>query len=466
MKPKSALTIAIVVPVVFCGGAIAAGKQTPGKTPAQDTTRAATPTSVSKTGAKTPEVQATLDKDSYDSGATMTLTVTENIWAKDAIKVADSSGTTWTQKSTAQKVSVFTAKAAKSGTITVTLIRTWDKASDTATASYKVTTPPTTPTPTNPTPTTPTNPTPTTPTNPTPTTPTTPTPTPSNQWAGITPGKFYLGMACGGDCTTKASALGTSYGVHRTFKGWANWSGMAKEIQADHTAGRLPWVSFKPPMSGAAGWSAIASGNYDNDLKALATMLKANDDKPVLVTFHHEPSNDGTEEEGKLWAAAYVHIHDLLKAEGALGGNVADPPILQDWIFNPVNKTQDPANWATDAVLQRIPFLGIDMYQEKIGEGFSVRIPRIIGWMADRGFPNKMVGIGETGSTASFGNVSAEQWLDDSLRWAANNTDKVVAVSYFNTELNSKPDVYWPLDESAAKMNVFRSWLNSSTTIN
>jgi hypothetical protein len=271
-------------------------------------------------------------------------------------------------------------------------------------------------------------------------------------------------MSCGVICPEKESALGQSYGVHRTYKQWNNWSGVAKEIQADHKAGRLPWVSFKPPLAGAAGWSAVASGSYDSDLKALATTLKANDDKPVLITFHHEPSNDGTEDEGKLWAAAYVHIHDLLKAEGALGPNVSDPPILQDWIFNPTNKTQDPINWATDAVLARAPFMGIDMYQNSTGEGYSVRIPRIINWMADRGFPNKMVGIGETGSTGSF-DISADKWLNDSLTWAANNTDKVGVVSYFNSTANSEADVYWPLDESAAKMSTFKTWLNHNTTI-
>ena len=209
-------------------------------------------------------------------------------------------------------------------------------------------------------------------------------------------------MSCGVVCGEKESSLGQSYGVHRTYKQWNNWSGVAKEIQRDHAAGRLPWVSFKPPLQGAAGWSGIADGKYDADIKALATTLKANDDKPLLVTFHHEPSNDGTEDEGKLWAAAYVHIHDLLKAEGALGPNVSDPPILQDWIFNPTNRLQDPINWATDEVLERVPFMGIDMYQNSSGETFAVRIPRIIDWMADRGYPNMMVGIGETGSTGNW----------------------------------------------------------------
>ena len=465
MKP-SAIALALVVPVVFCGsGAIAASKD------------AATPTKVPTKAAakKAPDVSATLDKSSYATGATMTLTVSENLFAKSTIKVADSSGTGWVEKSATEKTTTYSAKASgKGGTITVTLTRTWDKAKDTAAVDYKVTgsstpTPPTptppTPTPPTPTPPTPTPPTPTPPT-PTPPTPTPPTPSPRGEWAGHIPGKFYLGMSCGVVCGEKETSLGQSYGVHRTYKQWNNWSGVAKEIQRDHAAGRLPWVSFKPPLQGAAGWSGIADGKYDADIKALATTLKANDDKPLLVTFHHEPSNDGTEDEGKLWAAAYVHIHDLLKAEGALGPNVSDPPILQDWIFNPTNRLQDPINWATDEVLERVPFMGIDMYQNSSGETFAVRIPRIIDWMADRGYPNIMVGIGETGSTGNWADAPADTWLNDSLTWVANNTDKVGVVSYFNSTANSASDVYWPLDESGAKMAVYKKWLDHNTSIN
>ena len=119
-----------------------------------------------------------------------------------------------------------------------------------------------------------------------------------------------------------------------------------------------------------------------------------------MLTFHHEPSNDGSDAQGKHWAAAYCHIHDLLKAEGALQ-NVADPPILGDWLFNPRN-SQDPAEWADQGRPQRMPFLGIDMYENTSGETLADRIPEIIGWMAQQGFPNKMVGIGETGATDMY----------------------------------------------------------------
>ena len=82
--------------------------------------------------------------------------------------------------------------------------------------------------------------------------------------------------------------------------------------------------------------------------------------------------------------------------------------------------------------------------------------------MAARGFPDKQVGIGETGSTDAFARSTAAKWLDDSLGWAMAHPDQVGVVSYFNSTANSDPDVYWPLDESADKLAVYQEWLDAS----
>jgi hypothetical protein len=285
------------------------------------------------------------------------------------------------------------------------------------------------------------------------------------RWAGHRPGKLYLGMSCGDVCTQKQNDLGHSYGVHRQFEGWGSWSRVAQDIRSDHHAGRLPWISVKPPQGAAAGWKAIANGQYDTAIRSLAATLKANDSKPVLFTLHHEPSNDGTEAQGVLWARAYVHMHRLLKSAGALA-NVADPPILGDWLFNATNRNQDPDNWVTHAVLRAAPFLGIDMYENGTGDTFAQRIPYIKRWMAARGFPHKMVGIAETGATNRAGwDKTAARWMTQSLRWAAHNTDKVGVVSYFNSTANPMPNCYWPLDESAGKIKVFRGFLNNARVV-
>jgi hypothetical protein len=442
---------------------------------------------------KEPAVTASLDRGSYAPGQLMSLRVTDNLWAKHTFEISDSAGRVWTQQSEDKKGASYTATAGtRNGSITVTLIRTWDDVKASVSIAYGITaqspptgTPPTTSSPTTSTPTTstPTTSTPTTSTSTTPTTSSTSsttrtssTPTTSSttstppaagaRWPGQIPGKFYLGMSCGTLCDTKQSQLGQGYGVHRQFTTWGNVKAVAKDIQEDNAAGALPWVSMKPPGGGVAGWKGIADGTYDADIRTLATTLKANDDKPVLFTFHHEPSNDGTEADGALWAAAYSRIHDILASEGALA-NVSDPPILGDWLFNPVNRAQDPANWLTDAVLQRAPFIGIDLYQNNTGETFADRIPRILDWLSSRGYPNLMVGIGETGSTdtdATF-KVSAVDWLNQSLSWAAEHTDEIGVVSYFNSTANSKATVYWPLDESTGKLNAYRGWLDKSVTV-
>ena len=61
------------------------------------------------------------------------------------------------------------------------------------------------------------------------------------------------------------------------------------------------------------------------------------------------------------------------------------------------------------------------------------------------------IGLGEIGATDYFGNVLGRDWLNRSLRWAARNSDAVIAVSYFNSTANSDPGVYWPLDESGGE---------------
>jgi hypothetical protein len=332
---------------------------------------------------------------------------------------------------------------------------TSEPTSEPTTTSPKPTT--TSPTTTSPTTTSPTTSEPTT-SSPTTTSPASPS---GSDFPGLIPGQFYLGMSCGTLCPTQEAKLGRDYGLHRSFKSWGNWGSVARVIQQDHHSGRLPWVSVKGP-GGASTWQAVANGSYDDQIRQLAEVLKANDDQPIFLTFHHEPSNDASDAQGAQWAAAYCHLHDVLANAGALG-NVADPPIVGDWLFNARNP-QNPENWLTDAVMRRMPFLGVDIYENSSGETYADRIPPIIDWMQQRGY-NKMVGIGETGSTDYYDASTAVRWMNDSLGWAAANTDKVVAVSYFNSTAHSRAGVYWPLDESEAKMAAYRSWLGNTKSI-
>lgn len=280
------------------------------------------------------------------------------------------------------------------------------------------------------------------------------------RFPGHRPGRIYLGMSCGEMCPQKESQLGQRIGLKRWFKKWGNWQGVAGAIQEDRRKHRLPWISIEGPSGGTpTGWRDVGRGQYDRDIRGLARVLKANDQKPLFISFDHEMSNNAPDSQGRLWARGFIRFYDVLKRSHALR-NVAVPPIFVSWLFDRDNG-QNPSSWLPPGVLRRASFMGIDVYQNESGKAFGGRIPQVDRWLARHGHPNMMVGLGETGGTSSFGNVSGATWLDRSLRWSARHPGTVAAISYFNSTANSGPNLYWPLDESARKLNVYRKWLGN-----
>jgi hypothetical protein len=278
------------------------------------------------------------------------------------------------------------------------------------------------------------------------------------QWPGHKPGQIYLGMSCAGDLSDSLRKTGP-VGLYRTYHRW-DWSdGERRLIQTDHAAGRMPWVSFKPPWKGSGVWAAIASGKYDGDIRRRARGYAALS-KPVIVTFNHEPQNDYLDR-GADFSRAWCRIHDVMKRETNLE-NVASVPIIGDWTFNPINRRMDPRDWVTSPILDRCHFLGIDLYQNDSGDGYDVRLGRILNYMASRGHPRKMVGLGETGAANGFSRYSGPEWWRKQWAWAQNNTDKITAISYFNSRRNNNNGSNWLLWETSAKLTEYKRSLASS----
>jgi hypothetical protein len=277
------------------------------------------------------------------------------------------------------------------------------------------------------------------------------------QFPGDRPGRIYLGMSCD-DCAQREAQLGRGVGLKRWFTKWGDWRGVADAIRQDRRRHRLPWISVQGPAGGTpAGWAAVGQGTYDADIRGLARVLRKHDGRPLFLSFDHEVSNALPDDEGRSWASGFKRFHDVLEERHALG-NVALAPIVVAWLFDRANP-QDPGSWLPPGVLRRASFLGIDLYQTASGDDFRQRVPPVARWLARHGHARMKIGLGETGATDAFGNVSAPAWLDRSLRWAADNPDEITAVSYFNSTANSDPGVYWPLDESRQKTQVYLTWL-------
>lgn len=276
------------------------------------------------------------------------------------------------------------------------------------------------------------------------------------QWAGHKPGRIYLGMSCRGSISDNERRTG-QVGLYRTYHGW-DWSdGERRRIQSDHSAGRLPWVSFKPPYHGAGAWQAIANGRYDTDIRRRArgySLLS----KPVIVTFNHEPQNDDPNR-GADFSRAWCHIHDIMKRETNLR-NVVSVPIIGEWTFNPYNRQMDPRDWVTPQILNRCDFMGIDLYQNQSGDGYAERLGRVFSLMSKLGYSRTMVGLGETGA-CNYPNASGASWWRQQWAWAANNTDKIAAISYFNSRRNNNSGNNWLLWETSAKLSEYKNSLGS-----
>jgi hypothetical protein len=280
---------------------------------------------------------------------------------------------------------------------------------------------------------------------------------PHPRFPGHRPGRIYLGMSCD-NCGTRAAQIGRGVGLIRTYVKWGNWEGVAKDIVEARRAHRLPWISVEGPDFGApTGWRSVGRGHHDRDIRQLARVIKRHDDRPLFISFDHEMSNNAPDSLAHWWASGYNRFYDVLKAAHALR-RVAVPPIFVAWLFDP-NNPQDPGKWLPPSTLRRASFMGIDLYQADNGKAFGQRLPDVYRWLARQGHPRMMIGLAETGATDAFGNVSGASWLNRSLRWSARHANRVAAISYFNSTANSDPRMYWPLDESSRKIDVYRKWL-------
>lgn len=278
------------------------------------------------------------------------------------------------------------------------------------------------------------------------------------KFPGHKPGKIYLG-ASSLDFSKTLARTGP-LGLRRSYYKWADGKRETNNIKADHAAGRLPWISFKPASTASGGWAAIASGRHDADIRARARRY-AGYNKPVIVTFNHEPHNDRTGTPAD-WARAWTRIHDVMKNETGLQ-NVISVPIIGEWVFNPVNKRQEPEDFLLPSVLDRCHFLGIDLYQNSSGRGYNERVGRVLTWLNSKGHSDKMVGIGETGATDDYRSPTGAQWWQQSWGWAAANANRIAAISYFNSLHNNNSGNNWLLWQSPSKLAAFKSSLASNT---
>ena len=196
------------------------------------------------------------------------------------------------------------------------------------------------------------------------------------RFPGHRPGRIYLGMSCGDQCKQKRSPART----------WHRAEALVQEVgqlarrREGHPGGpaqhRLPWISIEGPHSGApTGWRDVGNGTYDRDIRALARVLKRNDDGPIFLSFDHEMSNNGPtpKASGGRTASTTSTTCSRARTHSSTSRCRRSRP---SGCSRTSNHAETPAHWLPPGVLRRASFIAVDLYENDKAKAYGQRLPR------------------------------------------------------------------------------------------
>ena len=287
----------------------------------------------------------------------------------------------------------------------------------------------------------------------------TPAPRPQGFPGDVAAGSVRWGASIGGnsDPARHESVAGEAMGLRRTFFQWKQRSGsLVSTARADLAAGRLPWVSVKPPS-----WAAVAAGSHDAEIDEMLRGLDALTG-PVWLTLHHEPEGGGgvnsSDDPGGPSAWRGMQRRIRMRMTALKTDNIALAPILMAWTYDS-RSGRNPADWWVDGIWD---FVGIDHYQDSLSAPsvLNTTWSRMYGFVSAKGMK---IAIGEWGNRGTDATSAAEmQAFYDFAVASGRNGSQVIGLSYFDSNLNS-PSGGWELfGQPLAK---FRELIGSSRSI-
>lgn len=257
----------------------------------------------------------------------------------------------------------------------------------------------------------------------------------------------YVGGAYGrnDDPDPWEGTLGARLGIRRTYYTADQVDYAMRTAGEDLAVGRLPWISFKAPLS----WHAMARGDGDRWASDLAARL-AELPGPVWVAFHHEPEGDG---DLAAWTAMQERLAPIVRQAAS---NAAFTVILTGYnqLFGPQEFHLDTI-WPSRAA---VDVAGFDVYNfhgaTRNGHAGNRPVPVEEGylrplseWAARQGVA---WALAETGLTAT-GAQHDPRWVQRTHQALLESGG--VALTYFNSTANSIAD--WSLN-TPGKQQQFR----------
>ncbi len=222
-------------------------------------------------------------------------------------------------------------------------------------------------------------------------------------------------------------------GIRRTFQSSIP-TNFSNTYASSDVGKRASWQSVK------ADWRTVASGRADQRIAAyLATIPTKH---RMLLTFNHEPENDG--KPSADFRAASRRFYQVVKEHRP---QTLVGPILMDWTFDPASGLH-PADWFPGSAY--CDFIGIDTYQtylfppagsSKVWKSSTTdRQKAAVAWIHQQGC---LPAIGEfaCGPWRGHSGKAADDfrrkvdWVKSTLEFF--ESAGAVAACYFNTLINN-----------------------------
>jgi hypothetical protein len=254
-----------------------------------------------------------------------------------------------------------------------------------------------------------------------------------------------MGAAFGSntDPTPWEAELGRPLGVRRTYWGPNHVGSAVRVAKEDIAAHRIPWISFKLPH----GWANMAAGKGNAWARDLATRLREVGG-PVWVAFHHEPEGDGNI---AAWKAMQERLAPIVRR---VAPNVAYTAILMGW-----HQVSGDPRYDLDTIWPdtKIDIAGFDPYNwygtlrrngladRNHADMKKIYFDPISRWADSKGIE---WAVAETGYT-DLAHELDPMWLPRTLHGL--KADHGIALTYFNSPLNSEASWTWVLDSPGKK---------------
>ncbi len=220
-----------------------------------------------------------------------------------------------------------------------------------------------------------------------------------------------------------------------------NGSQWSDQIEDDVAGGRHPIISIK-----FGAWADVSSGALDATVRQFAQNVKALAGW-VFVTFHHEPTDDGT---ATAFVAMWRHCVDIFREEGVTNAKFLWTQIAYDlretgpaWNFWPGDTYvdavgADPYNWPPKPGANWLPFATIVQHSVKFARAKA-----------------KPLVIAETGTNEDPGGNANRKayWFTEMLAYLKTaDASGIVGVCYFdNIHVNTSTGIRndWRTNSSA-----------------